>query len=305
MKIAYVFPGQGSQRVGMGFDLFRSSPRARAVFEEADAALGFPLSRLCFEGPEEELCRTVNAQPAILATSIAYLRSTPQLWDVGAGGDDALPAFVAGHSLGEYTALVAAGVLSFADALRLARERGRLMHEAGTKRPGGMAVVMGLDEDVLEQVCRGSGAEIANINCPGQIAISGSKECLVSAMELAKARGARRVIPLEVSGAFHSVLMQPAVEGISRAVAGLVFRDPVVPIVGNTAARPLTSAEAVKAELVHQVCSCVQWQKSVMFMVEAGVSRIIEIGCGQVLTGLIRRIDKGVEAFGIGETNSG
>ena len=298
MKVAYVFPGQGAQRVGMGHDLYRTSPRARAVFEEADAVLGCPLTELCFGGPEDVLCQTINAQPAILATSIAYLKATPGLWD-GDGADP--PAFVAGHSLGEYTALVAAKVLDFADALRLARERGRLMHEAGERMPGGMAAIIGLDEATVEQICQETGVEIANVNSPGQIGISGSKESLASAMELAKARGAKRAILLEVSGAFHSALMQSAVEGTSRAIAGLTFRDPVTPIVGNTTAQPLTTAEAVKAELVDQLCHCVRWQKSVEYMIDAGVSTFLEIGPGQVLTGLIKRIDGKVQTVGISE----
>jgi len=282
----------------MGHDLYRTSPRARAVYEEADAVLGCSLTQLCFEGPEEALCQTVNAQPAILATSIAYLKATPGLWD---GENANLPAFVAGHSLGEYTALVAARVLDFADALQLARERGRLMHEAGERMPGGMAAVIGLDEATVEQICQETGVEIANINSPGQIVISGSKESLASAMELAKIRGAKRAIPLEVSGAFHSVLMQSAVEGTSRAIAGLTFRDPVTPIVGNTTAQPLGSGEAVKAELVNQLCNCVRWQKSVEYMIDAGVSTFLEVGPGQVLTGLIKRIDSRVQTRTIGE----
>jgi len=291
-KVAYVFPGQGSQWVGMGHDLYSSSPRAREVFEEADSTLGFPLSRLCFEGPEETLRQTVNAQPAILAVSIAYLRASPEL-------QDGAPTFVAGHSLGEYTALVAARVLDFADALYLARERGRLMQEAGEKAAGGMVAIIGLDEASVNDVCQPTNTQIANINCPGQIVISGPTQVLTQAMELAKAKGAQRTIPLQVSGAFHSPLMQPAAEGMSQAVSRATFRDPVVPIVANTTAQPITSAEAVKAELLNQLCHCVRWQRSIEYMIEEGVSTFIEIGPGQVLTGLIRRIDKEVQVLNI------
>jgi [acyl-carrier-protein] S-malonyltransferase len=208
-KIAHVFPGQGSQSVGMGYKLYQSSPKAKEVFQEADEALRFPISRLCFEGPEDELRQTINAQPAIMTVSVACLRAASEV------NHAVSPSFVAGHSLGEYTALVAANVLGFTDAIRLVRERGRLMQKAGEIKPGGMAAVIGLDEAALREICRESGAEIANFNCSAQIVISGSKEALARAMELAKARDARRVILLQVSGAFHSTLMQPTIEGLS------------------------------------------------------------------------------------------
>jgi len=289
-KVAYVFPGQGSQRTGMGCDLCSSSPGAREVFEEADLTLGFPLSRLCFEGPEEALRQTVNAQPAILAVSVAYLRASPEL-------QDRVPTFVAGHSLGEYTALVAAQVLAFADALYLARERGRLMQEAGEKAAGGMVAIIGLEEASVKDICEPTGTQIANINCPGQIVISGSTQALAQAIELAKAKGAQRTIPLQVSGAFHTPLMQHAAEGMSRAVSRATFHDPVVPVIANTTAQPITGAEAVKAELLNQLCHCVRWQRSIEYMIEEGVSTFAEIGPGQVLTGLIRRIDKEVQVL--------
>ncbi len=291
-KIAHVFPGQGSQWVGMGRDLYLSSPQARVVFEEADRTLAFPLSQLCFEGPEDILRQTINAQPAILTVSIAYLKASPQL-------QDKAPAFVAGHSLGEYTALLAAQVLDFAGALYLARERGRLMQEAGERLPGGMAAILGLDEASVNDICQPTGTQIANINCPGQIVISGSIQALAQATELAKAKGVRRVIPLQVSGAFHSPLMQPAVEGMAKAISRVAFRDAVVPIIANTTAQPIINAEAVKAELLNQLCHCVQWQRSTEYMIEAGVSTFIEIGPGQVLTGLIKRIDKEVQALSL------
>jgi [acyl-carrier-protein] S-malonyltransferase len=285
-KVAYVFPGQGSQWPGMGHDLYVNLPEAKTVFEEADSVLGFPLSRLCFQGPDDVLRQTVNAQPAIMTVSVAYLKANPQL------RDRPQPSFVAGHSLGEYTALVAAGTLSFADALRLARERGRLMQEAGNQTSGGMLAVIGLDEATVQSVCQATGMEIANINCPGQIAISGPSQAIERATQLAKEKGAQRVIPLPVSGAFHSRLMQPAADGMAKAVSNLHFQDAVVPIVANTTAQPMTSGNALKAELLNQLCHAVLWQKSIEWMIEEGALEFVEIGPGQVLTGLIRRINR-------------
>jgi len=291
-RTAYVFPGQGSQHVGMARDLCSSSALAREVFEEADSALGFSISRLCFEGPEDELRQTVNAQPAILALSIAHLRSTPRF-----GEAEALPHFVAGHSLGEYTALVAAQVLSFADAIRLARERGRLMQEAGAEHRGGMLAVIGLDEVTVREVCDSCGIQVANINCPGQIVVSGHADSLARAAQLAKAKGAQRVIPLQVSGAFHSRLMESAARGMADAVTGFTFGDAIIPIVANTTALPMAKADAVRAELLNQLLNCVQWQKSVEYMIGQGVTTFIEIGPGQVLSGLIKRISKDVDVI--------
>jgi [acyl-carrier-protein] S-malonyltransferase len=280
----------------MGHDLYQSFPEARGVFEEADSILGFPLSQLCFEGSEEVLAQTINAQPAVLAVSTAYLRAIPRLWDKDG---DITPSFVAGHSLGEYTALVASKVLDFAQALCLARERGRLMWEAGEEVPGGMAAIIGLDEALVEEICRDRGTEIANINSPGQIVISGTKEALAYATELAKARGARRVIPLKVSGAFHSPLMRSAAEGMSKILSGIPFHNPLISIVANTTAQPLTNARAIKEELLEQLCHPVQWQRSIEYMVDTGVETFIEVGPGEVLTGLIRRISKKVQALNI------
>lgn len=297
-KVACVFPGQGAQAVGMGHNLCQVSRRAREVFEEADSALQFPLSRLCFEGPEEELRDTINAQPAILTTSVACLRAASEF------GTSLSPTLVAGHSLGEYTALVAANVIGFADAVRLVRERGRLMQEAGKVRPGGMAAIIGLDEESLEEVCRETGSQIANFNCSGQIVISGTRESLALSMDLAKARGARRVVPLQVSGAFHSILMQPTVEGMAQAISQVDFNHPQVPIVANSTAQPLTNPDEVKKELLQQLCHCVQWQPSVEYMVGAGVSTFIEIGPGQVLSGLIKRISNEVQVLHMSDPES-
>ncbi|MBN2098628.1 MAG: ACP S-malonyltransferase, partial [Dehalococcoidia bacterium] len=269
-KIAYVFPGQGSQWTGMGRDLYTNLPEARNVFEEADSVLGFPLSKLCFEGPEDVLRQTINAQPAIMTMSVAYLRTSPQL------KDRPQPSFVAGHSLGEYTALVAAGTLSFAEAVRLARERGRLMQEAGDKASGGMLAIIGLDEATVRSVCQATGMEIANINCPSQIAVSGPSQALEEAAQLAKEKGAQRVVSLQVSGAFHSRLMQPAVEGMAQAVSNLDFQDALVPIVANTTAQPMTSGSDLKAELLSQLCHPVLWQKSVEWMIAEGTVEFVE-----------------------------
>ena len=298
VKLAYVFPGQGSQWVGMGRDLYQDFGAAKTVFDQADEALGFALSRLCFDGPEDELRQTINAQPAIVTTSFACLEASRERVELPPA------SFVAGHSLGEYTALVAAGVLDFATAVYLARERGRLMHEAGQITPGGMAAIIGLDEAPLSELCAETGAQIANINCPGQIVISGAEENLNQAVELAKSRGAHRAIPLQVSGAFHTPLMQPAVDGMAQAIAELEFNDPTTPIIGNTTARPLTTARSVKEELLNQLCNCVQWQRSVEYMVGDGVSAFIEIGPGKVLAGLIKRIDSNVKILNIGDAES-
>jgi [acyl-carrier-protein] S-malonyltransferase len=294
-KVAYVFPGQGSQSTGMGLDLYDSYPSAKAVFDEADASLGFPLSRICFEGPDEELTKTHNVQPAILAVSIACLKAI---------GEDAIvnfpsPTFVAGHSLGEYTALVAAGALGLADAVLLVRERGRLMYEAGLKNPGSMLAVIGLDEETVKDISLHSGTEISNINCPGQIVISGATQALAEADKLARARGARVLIPLKVSGAFHSALMEPVIAEFSKIVSNVRFQPPSIPVISNVTARPLTDADSIKEELVKQLRNCIQWQGSVEYMVHSGVTIFYEIGPGRVLSGLIRRINSELQTFNI------
>jgi [acyl-carrier-protein] S-malonyltransferase len=296
-KTAFVFPGQGAQWVGMGQYLYEAIPQAKEVFEEADDALDFHLSHLCFEGPDEELSATVNAQPAILTVSVACLRAASEL-----AGELVSPAFVAGHSLGEYSALVAADVLDFADAVRLTRERGRLMHEAGLRTPGGMAAIIGLDDISMEEICQETGVQVANLNSPGQVVFSGPKGAVVRAIDLATAMGARYTIPLKVSGAFHSSLMQPAAAGMARAISGLEFRQPRVPIVVNCTAQPMTTTAEIKEELVDQISSCVQWQRSVEYMVDAGVSTFVEVGPGKVLSGLIKRITREAQIVNVGDS---
>jgi [acyl-carrier-protein] S-malonyltransferase len=294
-KVAYVFPGQGSQSTGMGLDLYNSYPSAKEVFDEADSSLGFPLSRLCFEGPDEELTKTHNVQPAILVVSIACLKALEE----ATIANFASPTYVAGHSLGEYTALVAAGVLSLADAVLLVRERGRLMYEAGLKNPGSMLAVIGLDEETVENISFHSGTEISNLNCPGQIVISGAIEALAKANELAKTRGARVLIPLKVSGAFHSALMEPVIAEFSKIVSGFEFHRPAIPIIANVTAQPLTKVDLIKEELVRQLRNCIQWQGSVEYMMHNGVTTFYEVGPGRVLTGLIRRINSELQTFNI------
>ena len=285
-KTAWVFPGQGAQSVGMGRDLYDNIAAARSVFEQADAAAGFALSRLCFEGPEEELRQTINTQPALVAVSLACLEATRSI----NGHNLPAPAFVAGHSLGEYTALAVAGVFDTPTAVRLARERGRLMHEAGKVRAGAMTAIMGLDEAVIAEIGRETDTCLANINCPGQIVISGAAENVARAMEMAKSKGAARITALKVSGAFHSPLMQPAVEGMEKFTAAITFQKPSIPVIANTTARPLTAAEAIRPELLNQLRNPVQWQRSIEYMTANGVDTFIEIGPGKVLTGLIKRI---------------
>jgi len=286
-KTAFVFPGQGSQKVGMGFDLYSTYPSARRVFDETDAALGFPLSQLCFEGPEEELTKTKNVQPAILAASIACLEAARE------AATEALPspAFLAGHSLGEYAALVAAEALTLSNAARLVRDRGRLMYECGLKKPGSMLAILSLDEATVKQVCLDSGTEISNVNCPGQIVVSGATDCLAQAGKLAKERGAPRIVPLKVSGAFHSALMDPVIDEFKEIVFGTPLSAPAVPVVANVTGQPLTDVDSVRQELVRQLRNCIQWQSSVEYMAGEGVDSFYEIGPGQVLSGLIRRIN--------------
>lgn len=296
---AWVFPGQGSQVVGMGQTIYERFASARAIFDEADATLGFALSRLCFDGPVETLTQTENAQPALLTTSVALLAAAREQ------AADALPPpdWAAGHSLGEYSALVAVGALRFGDALRLVRRRGELMAAASE---GSMAAVMGLDLDLLQRLCREASTDgtvvVANENSPGQLVISGDMGAVERAMALAKQHDAKRVIPLKVSAAFHSPLMQGAADGLHGAIDAVEqVCVPICPVMSNITAEPLSESAAIRAELVAQMTSPVRWIAVVERMAAAGVRRFIEIGPGSVLTGLIKRITPGVELINVAD----
>ncbi len=306
-KVAFVFPGQGSQVVGMGKDLYDASPAARAVFDEADSELQFALSALCFEGSAADLEDTFNAQPAILTVSLAALAALKE--KAASVGEMVAPLVVAGHSLGEFTALTAADVLDFKSALHLVRERGRLMKEAGEERPGGMAAIVGLDEETLAAVCKASESEgiitIANANCPGQTVISGEVLALLRAMELAKEQGARRVARLGVSIASHSPLMGRVSSQLGDLVGKLPLRPPHIPVVGNVTGQAITTVEGVRRELAHHVERPVNWTRSVREMIDEGAMTFVELGPGQVLSGLIRRINRDVTTIGMQDLGLG
>ena len=296
--VAFLFPGQGSQTVGMGLDLYQSSPAAKAVFDQVDEALETPLSRIFFEGPEDELKKTINAQPGIMTVSLACLKALEE-----ALGQDRMPnaVLMAGHSLGEYTALVAAGVLSIADAARLVRERGRLMQYAAELSEGGMAAIIGMEDAALEEICRETNTEISNMNTPDQTVISGDIAAVEKAMELANARGARRTVPLAVAGAFHSRLMEPAQEGLAKVVDGLNFNEPSIPIIANCTGLPLTTVADIKHELTSGLCNCVRWKDSVEYMTRSGITTFYEIGPGKVLSGMVKRINEDAEVTNVSD----
>ena len=296
---AFIFPGQAAQAVGMGKDLYDNSPAAREVFNEVDDALGRNLTTLMFEGPIEDLTETSNAQPAVSAVSLAAHAAMTE-----ALGGQPVPALTAGHSLGEYSALAVSGVLSVTDTIELVVQRSRLMQEACDEKPGGMVALIGIDEFAVVDVCRETGAQLSNINTAQQIIISGDHRSLAQAIDLAAARGAKKCIPLQVGGAFHSGLMEPAQSGLNEVIDAVKFNDPVVPIVGNCDATALTTGAEVKAELMTQLTSCVRWQSSVEFMIESGVETFVEVGPGKVLAGMIKRIDRSREIISVGDMES-
>jgi [acyl-carrier-protein] S-malonyltransferase len=294
LMFAYLFPGQGSQHVGMGRNLYTDVSSARAVFEQADDVLGVRLSQLCFEGPEEQLNDTHNTQPAILATSVAALRALEEM-DAGS------PAYVAGHSLGEFSALVAAGALSLEDGLRVVRERGRLMKQAGDENPGGMAAIIALDRNVVSEACAAAQSQtgeyvgIANDNCPGQIVISGTVTALERAMALAQEAGAKIVKRLAVSIGAHSPLMADAATEFRRVLEATPFQTPSVPVVANATASPLTDPAEIREAVARQLTSPVHWTDSMRWLLGQGMTRFVEVGPKNVLSGLMKRIDRSVE----------
>jgi [acyl-carrier-protein] S-malonyltransferase len=299
---AFVFPGQGSQAVGMGKALAQDYSIAREIFEEADAILGVPLSQLMWDGPSQELNETINTQPALYVHSVAAWRTFAALYP------DARPATVVGHSLGELSALTASGALSFSDGIKLVRRRGDLMKRAGELNPGGMAAILNLDISALDKVCTEASTaaevvQVANDNCPGQVVISGHKPALERAMTAAKAAGAKRVLPLQVSIAAHSPLMDSIQGEWNEAVEACALETPIIPVVGNVHAKPMLTADELRADIKAQMQSRVRWTESVLLILANGIRTFVEAGAGEVLLGLIKRIDPATERFPLGDPN--
>lgn len=303
MNIAYLFPGQGSQHVGMGQKLYETVPASRAVFDLADVHLDFPLSELCFSGPEEELKDTSNQQPALFVCGLAA-------WEANKShGKWPLPRYLAGHSLGEITALVASGSLSFVDGLSLVRRRGQLMKQAGEREPGAMTAILALDIDQIEAFCHqattitGRPVQVANDNCPGQVVVSGDQKAIAEVTRLAKVGGARKIVPLPISIAAHSPLMSSAASEFANAVESTKIGPPNIPVIANVTARPLNSPEAIRAELISQLTAPVLWTNSMRYLLDQGVDTFLEVGPGEVLLGLMKRIERKAKRikFDIGE----
>jgi [acyl-carrier-protein] S-malonyltransferase len=300
-KMAFLFPGQGSQTVGMGKSISDSYVESKNIFEKADQTLHTPLSKLIFEGPQEELTLTTNAQPSLMTTSIAILESLKQY--------HITPDFVAGHSLGEYTALVAAGAFSFEEGVYAVRKRGEFMEEAVPSGEGTMAAVLGMDRNSLTAVTEevtneGNPVQLANLNCPGQIVISGSRKGVELASIKAKEAGAKRVLPLDVSGPFHSSLMKPAAQKLADVLDKMTINDAGIPVIANVSADGMTDSEEIKQKLIEQLYSPVLWEDSVNKMIELGVDTFIEIGPGKVLSGLVKKINRSVKTFSISDQES-
>ncbi|KRG13507.1 malonyl CoA-ACP transacylase [Virgibacillus soli] len=300
-KIAFVFPGQGSQTVGMGASVREKEQSAKEIFDLADKRLGRDLTSIILNGPQEELTKTANAQPALLTTSIALLQ--------GLSEAGIQPDYTAGHSLGEYTALVASGAISFSDAVYAVAKRGELMEEAVPNGEGTMAAVLGMDRTLLSDICQqvadnGKPVQLANMNCPGQIVISGSVAGVTEAGEIAKKGGAKRVLPLQVSGPFHSVLMKPAAESFTAVLDEIHIREAHIPLIANVTAKPISDRLEIQKLLLEQLYSPVLWEDSVRQMIELGVDTFVEIGPGKVLTGLIRKINRDVTALSVQDSES-
>lgn len=293
-KVAYIFPGQGAQFVGMGEDFYQRSPQARKIFEQANDILKFDLAALMFTGPLDELTRTVNCQVAVFTASIAYLRAFQSI------NPPIEVKYTAGLSLGEYTALVAAGAVTFEDALRLVKARARYMDEAGRQNSGGMISIIGLSLETVEEICKKADVEIANLNCPGQIVISGRLSALKKAEELALTSGAKRAIQLKVSGAFHSSLMAEAGQKLSKILEEIDIHSPEIPVISNVTAREEYSPQKIKDNLVRQISSRTLWEDSIRFISVQGIKRFLEIGPGAVLKGLLRKIDARLTVYNIG-----
>ena len=296
---AFIFPGQGSQKGGMGRDLI-DFPVSANVFKRVDDALGRKLSDIIFNGPDDELMLTRNAQPAIMTVSIACYEALKEK----SGDLFPVPQYVAGHSLGEYTSLYVSGALDLEETAKLVSLRGELMQDACDQNPGTMAALIGLDEKAVYEISRQTGTYVSNINTDLQTVISGDKAAIISAIDLATSRGAKRAIPLKVAGAFHSDLMRPAADKLENYINDLKFSNPKIPIIANCSAKPLTKTSDIKQELIHQICNCVDWNKSVKYMINSGVDSFIEYGHGGVLGNMIKRIDSESNITSVDTTDS-
>tara|TARA_Y100000748_G_scaffold264827_1_gene234361 strand:- start:392 stop:1330 length:939 start_codon:yes stop_codon:yes gene_type:complete len=300
-KYAFLFPGQGAQAVGMGYELYQESDEAKTIFDSIDTSLGRSLTKIMFEGPEDELRETINAQPAILAVSLACLHTMRSEM-----GDSFLstPAMMAGHSLGEYSALAASGALSVTEASLLVQKRGELMQLACDQNPGTMAAILGMDQEEIFKIAKTSGTYVSNINTQEQIVISGEKEKIQIAMDMASEKGAKRVIPLNVGGAFHSGLMEPARDGLAAAVESVKLVNSSIPIVANCTAKPVSESSDIKEELITQISGCVNWRQTIEFMIDEGVTDFYEIGPGRALSGMVKKINKEMNTYNISDLAS-